>query len=97
MADPVSKDLFDSEIARLCDKINAVDRLHNQLGAERDRAVEVGLSAAKEKAESHNDVLGAMKEQQATFVTKGEIYAAIIATAAVLGVVATYYAIFGGQ
>lgn len=43
-----------------------VDKL---LEAER-QAVKIALDAANEKAKSHNDILGAMRDQQATFVTK---------------------------
>lgn len=96
MSDSVNRDLFDAEIKRLIEKIDAVDRLHSELGRERNRALEVGLTAAKEKSESHNDVLGAMKDQQSHYVTKGQIYAALIAAVAVLGLVVTYYANFGG-
>jgi hypothetical protein len=34
--------------------------------------VDAALAAANEKAAAHNDVLGAMKDQQANFVTKDQ-------------------------
>jgi hypothetical protein len=33
-------------------------------------AIRIALDAAKEKSRAHNDILGAMREQQATYVTK---------------------------
>ena len=51
-------------------QILALDRRHTELAAERNRAVDAALAAADQKDKSHNDVLGAMKEQQANFVTK---------------------------
>lgn len=48
----------------------SVDRRHTELAEERNKAVDAALVAAKEKAAAHNDILTAMKEQQALFYTK---------------------------
>lgn len=89
MTEPVPKTLhehdFESirrEIAALdrfmaC-RIESVDRRHSELAAERNRAVDAALVAAKEKAAAHNDTLGAMKDQQNIFCTK-EAAAAMLA------------------
>lgn len=58
-----------------------VDKL---LEAER-QAVKIALDAANEKAKSHNDILGAMRDQQATFVTKEQVRWAIGALIAGMG------------
>ncbi len=52
-------------------------------------ALTAAFEAAKEKSAMHNDLIRAMERQQATFVTKGTIYAAVIATVAVASLVAT--------
>lgn len=81
MNEPVGRSLHDADIAAtrrelaaldrmLTAQINAVDRLHSEVAKEHDRAVEAALAAANEKAAAHNDVLGAMKDQQALFYTK---------------------------
>lgn len=74
-------------------QIAALDRRHSELAQERNRALEAGLATANEKAKSHNDVLGAMKDQQAAFVTKDQaalqfkgLATAIAAIAAVMGI-----------
>lgn len=48
-------------------------------------AVKIALDAANEKAKSHNDILGAMREQQATYVTKEQVRWAIGALIAGMG------------
>lgn len=53
------------------------------------RAVEAAFEAAKEKAERHNELIGAMERQSAAFVTKGQVYAVVIATVAVATLVST--------
>lgn len=53
------------------------------------RAVQAAFEAAKEKSAMHNDLIRAMERQQDTFVTKGTIYAAVIAAVAVASLVAT--------
>ena len=58
-------------------------------------ALDAAFEAAKEKSESHNRLIEAMERQQATFITKGQMYAALIAAVAVLGLAVTYYANFG--
>lgn len=81
MNEPVGRSLHDADIAAtrrelialdrlLTEKIEAVDRLHSEVAKEHDRAVEAALAAANEKAAAHNDVLGAMREQQTLFYTK---------------------------
>lgn len=81
MTEPVGRSLHDADIAAtrrelaaldrmLSAKMDAIDRLHTEISREHDRAVEAALKAANEKAAAHNDVLGAMEKQQATFCTK---------------------------
>lgn len=48
----------------------SVDRRHTELAQARDKAVDIALTAQKEKAQAHNELLAAMKEQQGTFCTK---------------------------
>ena len=54
----------------LSGQLCSVDRRHTELAGERNKAVDAALVAAKEKAAAHNDILGAMKEQQALYFTK---------------------------
>lgn len=61
--------LHDHIMGQVC----SVDRRHTELAAARDKAVDVAIKAADEKAKTHNDLLGAMKEQQATFPTKEQV------------------------
>lgn len=81
MNEPVGRSLHDADIAAtrrellaterlLMQKIEAVDKLHTEISREHDKAVEAALAAANEKAAAHNDVLGAMKDQQSLFYTK---------------------------
>jgi hypothetical protein len=80
-------------------RLDAIDRRHSELAGERNRAVDAALAAANEKAKSHNDVLGAMKDQQTNYLTKDQaaaqfkaVVTAIISIAALVGIIA---AIFG--
>lgn len=59
-------------------------------------AVNVALKAADEKAKSHNDILGAMREQQATFVTKEQVRWAVTAMLAGIAVAVAIFAAIGG-
>jgi hypothetical protein len=125
MTEPVGRSLHDADIARLFEKVNALDRVltdkiealdreiagqlcsvdrrHTELATERNRAVDAALAAANEKAKSHNDVLGAMKEQRAAYVTKDEarmrfnsLAIAIGAVAAIFGILNAIRALGGG-
>ena len=58
------------------------------------RALDAAFAAAKEKSASHNDIIQAMERQQATFVTKGQVYAALIAMLTVAAVVISIFAVF---
>lgn len=58
------------------------------------RAVEAALDAAKEKADRHNDLIGAMKDQQSAFVTKEQATANFRALAIALGALASIFAVF---
>lgn len=60
--------LHDHLASQLC----SVDRRHSELAEARDKAVDIALQAAKEKAQAHNELLTAMKEQQARFADKAE-------------------------
>jgi hemerythrin len=51
-------------------QICSVDRRHSELAQERNKAVDIALTAQKEKAAVHNDLLGAMKDQAGQFYTK---------------------------
>lgn len=62
---PALKEHLEAQIA-------AADLRHTALATERNRAVDAALAAANEKAAAHNDVLGAMKDQQANYVTKDQ-------------------------
>jgi hypothetical protein len=57
----------------------AVDRRHTDLATERNRAVDAALAAANEKAKSHNDILGALKDAQGQFVSKTTLFWAVSA------------------
>lgn len=69
-----------------------VDKL---LEAER-QAVKIALDAANEKAKSHNDILGAMRDQQATFVTKEQVRWAVTAMLAGVAVAVAIFAAISG-
>jgi len=114
MTEPVPRSLHDHDFQHLEAMINALDRVltqridavdlrHTELAAERNRAIEAGLATANEKDKTHNDILGAMKEQQATFVTKEEsrmrfnsLAIAITAVAAIFGIINTIRLLGGG-
>lgn len=91
---------LDREFAgQLC----SIDRRHSELAVERNRAVDAALAAANEKFAMHNNILGAMKDQAAAFVTKEQAAAqfkglaiALAAIAALATLVATFVAL-GGQ
>ena len=54
------------------------------------RAIHAAFEAAKEKSAMHNDLIRAMKDQQAAYVTKGMIYAAVISMVAVVSLLLTF-------
>lgn len=62
--------LLTEKLGALADQLCSVDRRHTELNELREKAVDAALVAAKEKAAAHNDILTAMKEQQALFYTK---------------------------
>ena len=76
--------------------LEAVKEHFEQLRLSDHRAVDAAFDAAKEKSEAHNALISAMERQQATFVTKGQVYAALIASLAALSIVVGMYAAFGG-
>jgi hypothetical protein len=51
-------------------QICSVDRRHTELRESDNKAVDIALTAQKEKAAAHNALLAAMKDQQAMFCTK---------------------------
>src|SRR5687768_17417290 len=53
-------------------QICSVDRRHTELREADEKATSIALDAAKEKAQAHNELLVAMKEQQARFADKSE-------------------------
>lgn len=55
----------------------SVDRRHTELAQLRALAVDAALAAANEKDLAHNDVLGAMKDQQTLFCTKEQAASAL--------------------
>ena len=59
-------------------------------------ALTAAFEAAKEKSESHNRLIEAMEHQQATFITKGQAYAALIASLTAFSIAVGMYAAFGG-
>lgn len=80
----------------------SVDRRHTELAELRDKAVDAALAAADQKDKTHNDVLGAMKEQQAMFVTKEQATAqfkglaiALSAIVALASLIAIFIALWG--
>jgi hypothetical protein len=113
MTEPVPRSLHEHDFQHLQRQIDALDRLlsqridsvdkrHTELARERNRAIEAGLATANEKDKTHNDVLGAMKEQQATFVTKEEarmrfnsLAVAIAAIGAIFGIINAIRALGG--
>lgn len=64
---------------------------------ERAQALEAAFEAAKEKSDSHNRLIEAMERQQATFITKGQVYAALIASLTALSIAVGMYAAFGSS
>lgn len=90
----------------LSERISAVDLRHtelaqernralNEVATERNRAIDAALTAAKEKAAVHNDLLNSMKEERATFLTKEQAASNFRALAVALGALASIFAIFG--
>lgn len=61
------------------------------------QAVKIALDAANEKAKSHNDILGAMRDQQATFVTKDSVRWAVTALLAGIAVATAIFVAIGGS
>lgn len=81
MTEPVPRSLHEHDFEHLkamiaaldrlfTQKIEGVDRRHTELAGARDKAVDIALQAAKEKAQAHNELLDAMKHQQSSFCTK---------------------------
>lgn len=70
---------------------------HNEELRKADReAVKIALDAANEKARTHNDILGAMKDQQNSFVTKESVRWAIGALFAGIAVATAIFVAIGG-
>lgn len=94
------KELLFEKINALESNVCSVDRRHTELAQLRDKAVDAALAAANEKDLAHNDVLGAMKDQSSTFVTKEQAamqfkglaiaLAAIAALVAIIGAIVTW-------
>ena len=74
-------------------RISAMDQRHSELAIERNRAVDAALAAAHEKGKAHNDLLAAMKDQQAMFVTKESAGAQFKALTIAIGAVAALVSI----
>ena len=51
-----------------------------------EEATKVALDAAAEKGLHHNGLIERMREMSATYVTRGNVYSAIVAAAAVSGI-----------
>lgn len=71
-------------------KIEGIDQRHTELAAARDKAVDIALQAAKEKAQAHNELLDAMKHQQSSFCTKEQAEIQNTALAARINAVEKY-------
>lgn len=54
--------------------------------AAQERATHVAFEAAEAKGVQHNGLIDRMREMSATFVTRGNVYSAILAAAAVSGI-----------
>jgi hypothetical protein len=52
-------------------------------------ALRVALQEAKEKAASHNDLIREGQRKEALYVTKSELYASVLAAAAIVGTIVT--------
>lgn len=50
-------------------------------------AVRIALDAAKEKSMAHNDLIQEMRRKETTYITKTTLYAALIATVSISGLV----------
>lgn len=59
--------------------------------------VKVALDAANEKSKTHNDILGAMRDQQSTFVTKESVRSAFMALIVTASLATAAYVAFGGN
>lgn len=68
MSEPL-RDYIDSQIAGLRREIEAVDRLHHMLAAEREKATRVAFDAANEKGVHHNGLIDRMREMSKQYVT----------------------------
>jgi hypothetical protein len=93
MLDRVISERITALDRELSGQLCSVDRRHTELATERNRAVDAALTAANEKADAHNDVLGAMKEQRATYVTKDEARMRFNSLAMAIGAVAAVFGI----
>lgn len=54
-----------------------------------EEATRVALSAAAEKGLHHNGLIERMREMSSTYITRGNLYSALIAAGAVVGIYAT--------
>ena len=74
-----------------------VDTLKEHFDALRSadqEAVRAALDAAKEKSLAHNDLIKEMQRKEALYVTKAELYAALLAVVAVVGATMTILQFF---
>lgn len=63
------RDYIDLQTEGLRREIEAVDRLHHMLAAEREKATRVAFDAANEKGVHHNGLIDRMREMSKQYVT----------------------------
>lgn len=63
------RDYVDLQVKGLRRELEAIDRLHHMLAAEREKATRVAFDAANEKGVHHNGLIDRMREMSKQYVT----------------------------
>lgn len=63
------RDYIDLKVEGLRRELEAIDRLHHMLAAEREKATRVAFDAANEKGVHHNGLIDRMREMSKQYVT----------------------------
>lgn len=61
------------------------------------KATKVALDAATEKGNLHNDLIRKGEQKEITFITRGQVYAALSAALVVIGLLIAYYGTIGAR
>jgi hypothetical protein len=66
------------DITHLREILEEREKRYDERAAAQDRAISAAFEAAKEKSQSHNDLIQEMRRKEGTFVTKASLYLALV-------------------